>query len=173
MKYPRPVEWNWIAQGTTLQGIIRLSQQTLVHGVLKGEISAEPGGAIYLAESASVEGTLLADWIVVEGSVQGEITALHQLRLTATARVTGRIHARTLIIEPGAFFDGSGAVVARATCPSTVAPKPPPASNTHPHLREMGSIPDSVQNAPIHCVETGSQEEQTPSTPNLSSPHTL
>jgi cytoskeletal protein CcmA (bactofilin family) len=43
----------------------------------------------------------------VSGKVNGEITASQRIEIHPTAKVTGNITAPTLVIQEGAFFEGS------------------------------------------------------------------
>lgn len=76
-----------------------------VLGGFEGKIYAT--GQVHIAQSAVCRGTIEAEQVIVDGDVEGDITARQRLQLTATARVVGDLVARTLIVEEGASFVGN------------------------------------------------------------------
>src|SRR5690606_28692184 len=49
---------NIIAEGTRLEGTVTFDQVARVHGTLSGEVRANPGSTLILAETAVVEGNI-------------------------------------------------------------------------------------------------------------------
>ena len=97
---------NFIAEGTRLEGKMRFGQISRVHGTLVGEVIAETGSTLILGESAVVEGSIEAETLVVEGYVQGDITASGKVLIAGNGRVIGNIRTSALVLEFGAYFEG-------------------------------------------------------------------
>ena len=98
---------NIIAETTTIEGRTVLQDVSRVHGVLKGEVIAPAGSLLTLGETARVEGVLRADSVVIDGFVEGEVFARTRVVISGTGRVIGTIECPVLVIEPGAWFEGS------------------------------------------------------------------
>lgn len=61
--------------------------------------------SVTIGQSATVNGAVLGDKIIVAGSVNGEIRG-QSVVLAATAKVVGDIHHQSLAIDAGAFLQG-------------------------------------------------------------------
>ena len=73
-----------------------------IEGRIEGDISAS---AVTIGETASVQGVVRADEIIVRGSVDGELRA-RSVALAKTARVVGNTLYHRISIDAGAFIDG-------------------------------------------------------------------
>lgn len=98
---------NLIAEQTQIDGKISLGEISRVHGVLKGEILAPEGSTLILSETGVIEGTLFADTLLVDGYVRGDIVATKRVTLSRTGRVIGTIKTPSLVVEFGAYFEGT------------------------------------------------------------------
>ena len=58
-------------------------------------------------ESAKVQARITAEQVMVLGEVNGSIVCSGRVEIASTARVTGEVTAGTLVIQEGAFFEGS------------------------------------------------------------------
>ena len=97
---------NIVAEGTRLEGKIVFDKVSRVHGVLIGEIRANPGSMLVLSETAVVEGNIEADTLVIDGFVRGDIRARSKVVVSGTGRVVGNIETPSLTIDFGAYFEG-------------------------------------------------------------------
>jgi cytoskeletal protein CcmA (bactofilin family) len=75
-----------------------------IGGQVEGPIELE--GLLHIAEGARVTGTVTADGVVIDGEVAGRVFARGRVELSATARVRAEVHAATVAIAEGCFFDG-------------------------------------------------------------------
>jgi cytoskeletal protein CcmA (bactofilin family) len=75
-----------------------------IGGRVEGPIELE--GLLHIAEGAHVTGTVSADGVVIDGEVAGRLIVRGRVELSATARVRAEIHAATVAIAEGCFFDG-------------------------------------------------------------------
>lgn len=99
-------EINVIAEGTRIEGKLHFDHVSRVHGTLVGEVTASPGSTLILAESSLVKGNIQADTLLVDGFVEGDITASTKVVVSGTGRVIGNIRTHSLSIEYGGHFEG-------------------------------------------------------------------
>ena len=83
---------------TVSSGMVRINTH------IKGEIDC--GGTVILAEQGEVEGEIRTRFISVAGKVKGAVYASEKMEIKAKGVVLGHIHAPSLVIEPGGYFDG-------------------------------------------------------------------
>ena len=100
-----------VSEGTRVEGHITFDSISRVHGVLIGKIFSKEGSTLILNETAVVEGEIQADILLIEGFVQGTISALTRVVISSTGRVIGDISTPSLIVEHGAFFEGKTTMV--------------------------------------------------------------
>lgn len=77
-----------------------------VRGKVHGDIESMQD--LTIGETGLVQADAIAGKdMVISGEVNGNVKCGGRLRLTATARLTGNIRARTLVVDDGAVFNGS------------------------------------------------------------------
>lgn len=92
-----------IGKGTKINGKLQFGASVRLEGEIEGEIS---GKEIMVAESAVVNAKLVADRLVVAGTLNGEVTAHQVVELLASARAQGTLRTPKLILHEGAVFEG-------------------------------------------------------------------
>lgn len=97
---------NLVSEGTRIEGKITFDFVSRVHGILIGEIKAKEGSTLILGETSVTEGSIEADTLIIDGYVQGNITAKSKIMISRTGRVIGNIQSPSVIVEFGAFFEG-------------------------------------------------------------------
>ncbi len=96
-----------------------------VEGAVDGRV--ECAQDLEVGQNAQVNaGVSAGRRLVVAGQVMGDITSGGLVRLEATAKVAGDIHARNIVIEEGAVFNGS--CIMRPAGSGGEARKPQPAA---------------------------------------------
>lgn len=103
---------NQIGTGTTIDGDIKSNGDIRIDGILIGTIQTK--GRLVVGATGSIEGDIVCQNALIEGSVKGKITVHELLSLKATAKLAGDITTNKLAIEPGANFSGTcsmGAVI--------------------------------------------------------------
>ncbi len=93
-----------IAKGTQIQGNIKASESIRLDGVLIGDVICDK--KVVIGAKGRVEGKIKASDAFVMGEVQGEMIISGTLQLESTARVTGNLSAKNLIVDEGATMDG-------------------------------------------------------------------
>ena len=97
-----------IGAGTTVVGDITFVGGVRVDGAVKGKISTADSqpGTLVISEQARVEGEVRVSHVVVNGAVNGPLTANDYLELQSKARVNGDVVYRTLEMHVGAIVHG-------------------------------------------------------------------
>jgi excisionase family DNA binding protein len=76
-----------------------------INGTFEGVLNTK--GSLMIGEHAAVNADITGESIIVAGNVNGNITALKDLKLISPARVIGDIRTPLLSIAEGAIFDGT------------------------------------------------------------------
>jgi cytoskeletal protein CcmA (bactofilin family) len=91
-----------ISSETTVVGKIICKGIIKIYGFVEGELSAS---SAIIADSARIDGDIVADELTIGGRVKGNIYAL-RVKLRDTAVVEGDIYHRSLSIDENAWFEG-------------------------------------------------------------------
>lgn len=122
-----------IAPGTIVKGEMTFENVAHIEGKFEGKITAK--GELRVAESAVCAAEVTAGSIVVDGRIEGNLTAADRIQLNAKARLQGDIVAKKLVMAEGACIEGHVSVGAGA---SEAAPRTT-GSGTGPRLAEQGA----------------------------------
>ena len=93
-----------IGKGIHVKGEITGSAPIEVWGSIEGKAGTE--GLFWVREGGKVSGEIAATNIVVEGQVDGTISAKDKAELRASCKVQGDVTAKTVAIAEGSFFEG-------------------------------------------------------------------
>lgn len=93
-----------IGADTKIKGDMSFDGTARILGSFEGSISAK--GELQIAESATCRATVEAGKVMVDGNVEGNMTARERVELTAKARVKGDVVAARLVVAEGASFTG-------------------------------------------------------------------
>jgi len=91
-----------IAAGLKIEGKVSADGLVKVHGRIIGDIDCS---SLIISEDAEIIGTVRADSVIIDGSVEGPIHG-SDVVLKTQAHVKGDIHHTSLSIEKGARFEG-------------------------------------------------------------------
>lgn len=97
-----------IAEGSNISGNISFTDGLHVDGTIIGNIRANDDVAsiLVISEVASIIGEVIADHIVINGSVKGPIHARKMLELLPKARIEGDVEYAALEMHQGALITG-------------------------------------------------------------------
>ena len=97
-----------IGAGTSVRGDIEFVGGLRIDGKVEGNVSTAEGqaGTLVISEHARVDGEIRVSHIVVNGTVNGPVTASDYLELQPKARVTGDVSYKTLEMHVGAVIQG-------------------------------------------------------------------
>ncbi|NUQ52510.1 MAG: polymer-forming cytoskeletal protein, partial [Phycisphaerales bacterium] len=93
-----------IGPDTTLKGELTFENSARIMGRVEGKVSSK--GEVTIGDGAACKATIDAGRVLVDGVVEGNITAKEKVQLNAKARVVGDITAMTLVVSEGASFTG-------------------------------------------------------------------
>lgn len=107
-KKKQPPIKSLIAEGSHISGDIRFTDGLRIDGEVHGDIRAneEHSSLLVISESARVSGTVMADHIIINGTVKGPVYAQHMLELQPKARIEGEVQYAALEMHQGALITG-------------------------------------------------------------------
>ena len=88
----------------TFKGELTFEKSMRLHGKLNGSISSP--GRLHVAREAKLEANVEAGSIILEGEVQGNLTAADRIEMKPTTRYEGDLTTSKLVVEEGAQFKG-------------------------------------------------------------------
>jgi cytoskeletal protein CcmA (bactofilin family) len=91
-----------IGPDLTITGNLISKGEVQVDGIVEGDIH---GSHVVIGESATIQGGIVADEVVVRGHVVGSVRS-KRVMLQSTSQVEGDIYHQSLSIEQGALFEG-------------------------------------------------------------------
>ena len=106
-----------VPRDVTIAGTVHFDGPVMVEGVVDGGVRSP---TVQIAKDGIVEGTIVADHVVVLGGVNGSIYA-RELVLRTECTVEGRIFHSALVLENGCYFEGQSR---RYIDPISMAPDP-------------------------------------------------
>jgi cytoskeletal protein CcmA (bactofilin family) len=91
-----------IGEDLVITGNVASKGEIQVDGEIQGDIHC---GSLLLGDKATIQGSVIAEDVVVRGKVMGSIRGL-RVTLQAQSHVEGDIFHQSLAIEQGAYFEG-------------------------------------------------------------------
>jgi len=95
----------FVDSGCTIRGELEFKTYFRVDGRVEGKVRSQ--AELVVGEGGVVEGELEVARCVVGGEVRGVIRSTEQVMLHATAKVWADIQTPALVMEDGAFLEGS------------------------------------------------------------------
>ncbi len=102
---PSPRICGFIDRDTEFTGDIRFKDSFRIDGKFCGKVLS--GVGLIVGESAEVDADIDVHHVSINGRVKGAIRAKEKIEIFSQGRVVGTLVAPKLIIEEGAFFQGS------------------------------------------------------------------
>lgn len=96
----------FVGSGTIVTGEANFKAMMRVDGHLSGRINSS-SGTLIVGANGKVDANIEVAIAVVHGTVNGDIIATQRLELGRAAKVNGNIQTASLMVEPGALFEGS------------------------------------------------------------------
>jgi len=93
-----------IGRDTRTKGELTFDEQCEVLGRFDGTITGK--GELHVAEGATCKAEIEVGTVVVDGEIEGNITAREKVTLHATAKITGDVVTAKLEVSEGALFQG-------------------------------------------------------------------
>jgi cytoskeletal protein CcmA (bactofilin family) len=96
----------FVGSGTVVTGEANFKALMRVDGHLSGRISSSTGTLI-VGANGKVDANIEVATAMIHGTVNGDIIATQRLELGRAAKLNGNIQTASLVIEPGALFEGT------------------------------------------------------------------
>ncbi|MGE3106775.1 MAG: polymer-forming cytoskeletal protein [Phycisphaerales bacterium] len=93
-----------IGPDTQIKGEMTFEGSAKILGKFDGKIISK--GEVQIGQGAVCKATIEAGTVIVDGEIAGNITARERVKLNASAKVTGDMVAKSLIVAEGAAFQG-------------------------------------------------------------------
>ncbi len=93
-----------LGAGVHIQGELKGKANVEVRGSFDG--IAEFGGLLYIHEGGKFKGQASATNVIVEGQLEGNVSASEKVELRASGRINGDIQAASVAIAEGCFYEG-------------------------------------------------------------------
>lgn len=96
----------FVGSGTVVTGEANFKAMMRVDGHLSGRITST-SGTLIVGANGKVDANVEVAVAVVHGTINGDIIATQRLELGRAAKLNGNIQTASLMIEPGALFEGN------------------------------------------------------------------
>ena len=96
----------FVGSGTVVTGEANFKAMMRVDGHLSGRVSSSTGTLI-VGANGKVDANIEVAIAIVHGTVNGDIIATQRLELGRASKLNGNIQTASLMIEPGALFEGT------------------------------------------------------------------
>jgi cytoskeletal protein CcmA (bactofilin family) len=96
----------FVGSGTIVTGEANFKAMMRVDGHLSGRINSS-SGTLIVGANGKVDANIEVAVAIIHGTVNGDIIATQRLELGRAAKLNGNIQTASLMIEPGALFEGT------------------------------------------------------------------
>ena len=97
--------FNALTAGSKIVGTITADSDYRIDGLIEGDLNCS--GKVVIGEAGRVKGTIVCANAEIMGNMEGKITCHQQLSLRSNGKIHGDVMTKTLIVEPGALFNGT------------------------------------------------------------------
>ena len=97
--------FNALTAGSKIVGNITADSDFRIDGLIEGELNCS--GKVVIGEAGRVKGSIVCQNAEILGLLDGKITCSQQLSLRSSGKIKGEVRSKTLIVEPGALFNGT------------------------------------------------------------------
>ncbi len=105
--------FNSLTAGSKIVGNITADSDYRIDGLIEGELNCT--GKVVIGEAGRVKGNVTCQNAEIMGLMDGKIICHQQLSLRASGKIQGDVKTKTLIVEPGAMFNGTCSMGAAPT----------------------------------------------------------
>lgn len=105
MDVPKTGEFAHIGKSVVIKGELSGSEDLYVDGQVDGSIELR-NNSLTVGPNGIVKANVSAKGIVVQGKLDGKVTASDRVELRRSAIVSGDVVAQRIAIEDGAYFQG-------------------------------------------------------------------
>jgi cytoskeletal protein CcmA (bactofilin family) len=148
----------FVGSGTVVTGEANFKALMRVDGHLSGRISSSTGTLI-VGANGKVDANIEVAIAMIHGTVNGDIIATQRLELGRAAKLNGNIQTASLVIEPGALFEGTCKMIKMVNASSV---------KSKSNGRDVQPL-DTSSMAPINADVTPDKSKEIASVANVSS----
>ena len=99
-------EMTHIGKSVVIKGDLSCSEELYIDGQVEGAIDPK-GNRLTIGPNGRVKASVKACAVVVQGKLEGDISASDRVDLKQSAIVTGNIATQRISIDEGAYFKGN------------------------------------------------------------------
>jgi cytoskeletal protein CcmA (bactofilin family) len=97
-----------LSSGVSIKGSVKFQKELTLDCEVEGEINSQ--GRLTVGKQARIKGNIKTRSVIVDGTVDGNITAGERCELRAGCTVNGDIEAPRLVVDEAASFIGSAKI---------------------------------------------------------------
>ena len=97
-----------LSSGVSIKGSVRFQKELTLDCEVEGQINSQ--GRLTVGKQAKIKGDIKTRSVIVDGTVNGNITAAERCELRAGCSVNGDIEAPRLVVDEAASFVGSAKI---------------------------------------------------------------
>jgi cytoskeletal protein CcmA (bactofilin family) len=105
-----------LSSGVSIKGTVRFQKELTLDCEVEGRIDSQ--GRLTVGKSAKIKGDIKTRSVIVDGTVNGNITAGERCELRAGCTVNGDIEAPRLVVDEAASFIGSAKIATQKQPPA-------------------------------------------------------
>jgi cytoskeletal protein CcmA (bactofilin family) len=121
-----------IGPGTCINGDLTFKGKLVIAGKIDGSVRGQ--GDLHIERLAVCKADIHAANLVVDGLVEGNISASESIQVNCNAKIVGLINAPKLAVAEGASMNSKCCIGDKARIPVADAPKPKPKQMQMPSL---------------------------------------
>jgi cytoskeletal protein CcmA (bactofilin family) len=118
-----------LGRGVRFEGKLTFSGTVRIDATFQGSIVTD--GVLVVGDQAKVDADITCGSVVVEGEVNGNVTAKETVELRRTSRLRGDVETPALSVERGAIFEGASRRPAASASPRAGKAAAAPAPSAH------------------------------------------
>lgn len=159
---PRAGERATIGRSITIRGDVTGNEDLLIQGRVDGSIDLKQH-SVTIGSEGEVKASIAGRVVIVEGTVEGNISSEEQVVLRASARVQGDITAPRLVLEDGARFRGGVDMGEAPGMSRSSSPSSSKEATNSSSSASSGSSSSSSSSAPVSSSDKGSEKDKSDS----------
>src|ERR1044072_5226447 len=105
-----------LSSGVSIKGSVRFQKELTLDCEVEGQINSQ--GRLTVGKAARIKGDIKTRSVIVDGTVNGNITAGERCELRAGCTVNGDIEAPRLVVDEAASFVGSAKMPTKRVAPA-------------------------------------------------------
>ncbi len=126
-----------IFDGISVTGNIKGSHNLFLNGEFEGTIDLT--ALLLVGKTGKLKGKVKAEYVIIEGEVEGKVIAHEKVELRDGGRYKGEILAPSVMISDNSFFDGVVQMLKAGTEPPPISTKIKP-----PEIEESTKEPEEI-----------------------------